>query len=133
MGSDTAILHEKRADSPASQDSLFDQPANAAQNPNRGPAPGVRNSDPISSKLAIDKITSNGRRLEVNNKILRFLREHPDREFTYKEIGLLIGHDPVDVMRRLNDLRHDHLATNPSKRACTTNGNLMLTWRAVRL
>lgn len=94
---------------------------------------GFRSTDPISSKLALDKITQNGQRLEVNNKILRFLREHADESFTYREIAQRIGHDAVDCMRRLNDLRHDHLVTNPFKRPCSTNGNLMLTWRAARL
>lgn len=121
------ILHETTGQ--YQQDDLFGN----TPNPNRGPAPGVRNSDPISSRLALDKITQNGQRLEASNKILRFLREHPDEAFTYKEIAQRIGHDPVDTMRRLNDLRHDHLVKNPSKRACSTNGNLMLTWRAARL
>lgn len=113
----------------SSQGAFFEEAPKPASNPNRG----YRASDPISSMLALDKITQNGQRLEASNKILRFLRENPDQSFTYKELARSIDHDAVDVMRRLNDLRHDHLVTNPSKRACTTNGNLMLTWKAARL
>jgi len=121
------ILHETA--SQYQQDDLFGPTPNL----NRGPAPGVRNSDDVTSRLAIDQVTQSGKRLEVNNKILRFLRQHPGRSFTYRELGRLIGHDAVDCMRRLNDLRHDGLVEKRGRRECSINGNLMTCWAAKRL
>lgn len=130
MGSDKAILHENTVDSLDGQGSLFDKAAKATENPNRR---GFRVSDPITSRLAFEKLQRNGSCLKVNNDILRFLRSHPSEAFTYSEVAQAIRHDQTDTMRRLNELRHDHLVTNPSKRPCRVNGNKKLTWKAAPL
>jgi hypothetical protein len=89
----------------------------------------VRNTDDVTSRFAIDKITNSGYRASVNQRIFAFLHQ-ADRALTYREIARAIDHDAVDVMRRLNDRRIDGQVEKCGQRHCTVNGNLATLWRA---
>lgn len=109
------------------QSSLFDPP----QRPVVDDVP-TRRSDPPTSRLAAAKALASGKVAVRNQKILAFLRAH-DADYTYREIAAAIGvEEAVDVMRRLNALRHKSLVEKRGCRKCSTNGNLMTTWQAKR-
>lgn len=100
----------------------------AVRVPNR--APLARATDPATSREAIESLTRSGQRASINRVVLEFLRTSGPATFTYKEIAARLGLDAVDVMRRLNDLRHHSQVEKCGERACSTNGNKMTVWRS---
>jgi len=88
------------------------------------------NADPDTSRAAAERITSSGRRASLNQKALAHLKTCL-RPPTYREAAQAIGEDRHEVMKRLNDLRHDGLVEHASERACSITGHRCVTWRAI--
>lgn len=87
--------------------------------------PASRRSDPDTSASAI----ANHRGREANAmRVWWAAKEHPNS--TYRELARFAGLDPVETMRRLNDLSKKRMVNKGAARTCTTNGNRMATWTA---
>lgn len=85
--------------------------------------PASRNTDADTSHAAIANHT--GR--ERNAQKVWFAVRDNDR-MTYRELANVCGLDPVEVMRRLNDLHRSGMVHKAEPRLCSTNGNRMTTW-----
>lgn len=65
-------------------------------------APRARTSDPVTSRIAADWITTSGVRAAHQQKILRAIQHHPGS--TYVELASLTGLDRHAVGRRLKEI-----------------------------
>lgn len=96
--------------------------------------PLARTSDPMPSHIAAAEMLGNPSRESECAAILDALRTS-FLPLTYREAFVRlrgrIG-EPVEVMRRLNDLRFAGLVTNGETRRCAESGRPAQTWAAVR-
>lgn len=95
----------------------------------------ARRTDPATSHEAAAKVTRSGKAAAHRQIVLDALRSHP--RTTYRELAEVCGLEHHEVMKRLNDLRHNGDAVNPKdgdeliRRACRVTGNSMTIWEAV--
>lgn len=90
-------------------------------------APVSRFSDPASSHAAASEQDASGRRNEHARVVLHVVRNMPG--LTYREIARRLQHlEPVEIMRRLNDLAHAGEVERGAQRKCNASGRLALTW-----
>jgi len=90
-------------------------------------APLTRFSDPSSSHLAASEQIASGRQNDHARAVLAVILDQPG--LTYREIARRLPHlEPVEVMRRLNDLTHCGLAERGEQRECSQSGRKALTW-----
>lgn len=90
-------------------------------------APASRFSDPSSSHSAAAEHDESGRRNEHASAVLSIVHGSPG--LTYREISARLRHlEPVEVMRRLNDLAHAGAVQRGAQRKCNASGRLALTW-----
>lgn len=93
------------------------------------PPPRARNSDPETSHAAAERHERTGiaatRRLMIEKEVT--LRPNQ----TYREIARAVGLDPVETMRRLNDLEVRGLVAKGPVRECTVSPikSRCATWR----
>jgi len=98
--------------------------------------PIARTTDPSPSHEAAAKITASGQRDDHATIVLGVMQRNPDgltyvelwRECTEGEKAIL--REPVEVMRRLNDLVKSGAATKGELRECSVKRVKMTTWIA---
>lgn len=91
--------------------------------------PAARTTDPASSHEAIAAQTESGRRDGHAALVLEVVRQAPG--LTYREIYRRLGgsiEEAVEVMRRLDDLRHDGQVKPGAQRRCSESGRPAQTW-----
>lgn len=89
----------------------------------------ARKSDPVTSHSAAECVEASGVAAQRRAAITESLRRNPEQ--TFREIAADIQVDPVEVMRRLNDLERARLVEKVGIRTCGT-GRAMTTWRLVK-
>ena len=92
--------------------------------------PIARTSDPVTSHVAAQGVTESGSRATHCAAVLEvlLLAPHP---LTYREIAARLPKlEAVEVMRRLNDLRHESppRVVQLDKRECQVSGRPAMTW-----
>ena len=91
--------------------------------------PTARRHDPATSHLAGYEHTRSGQRAAHAERVLCMVRTHPGS--SYRELaGTLPDMEPVEVMRRLNDLAHAGLVSRGTQRTCRVSGRAAITWEA---
>ena len=116
--------------------SLFDpplqpEPFDAPSLDSRRESLPVRATDPETSVLAAQRHLRSGKASAHRSIVLRLVREHEGS--TYMELWAAQAEpraieNPVEVMRRLNDLVKLGLVVKGPERACRVNGNRKTTW-----
>ena len=88
--------------------------------------PAARTTDPDTAHEAIARHSASGARSTNAERVLAVMR--PGHAETFREIALRCGMDPVETMRRLNDLRCAGLVEVGPKRECRIARTRMQTW-----
>lgn len=92
--------------------------------------PTARRHDQITSHLAGAEHTASGQRAAHAERVVALLRSHY-QPATYRELAAhLPDMEPVEVMRRLNDLAHAGLVLRGNHRTCRVSGRAAMTWEA---
>lgn len=69
--------------------------------------PAHKNTDPITSAEADEKITISGKRRTIARRCLAYLHDHPNK--MAGEISAGLGLSSWQVMKRLTDLQHEEV------------------------
>ena len=88
--------------------------------------PIARTTDPDTSHEAAARHSASGARSTNAQRVLAAML--PGQPETFREIALRCGLDPVETMRRLNDLRCAGLVEVGPKRECRIARTRMQTW-----
>src|SRR5688572_6955811 len=87
----------------------------------------ARQRDPITSKMAAQKMNDSGAAVDDAYVVRMYLRDHPDS--TYRELSRYIGKwEDAHVMKRLDTLNKRGQAVKTGKRECAVSGNYCTTW-----
>ena len=89
--------------------------------------PASRRTDPNTSKRAEREFTKSGARKSQAERVLAVIRSVPGE--TYSEIAWHAQLQPIQVMRRLNDLEKAGLIHKSDQRKCRVTGSVCSTWR----
>lgn len=114
------------------QPTLFDAPEpqhEPGSFPYGNKQPPARSSDPVTSHIAADDITSSGLRDSQKSEVLRWLTQHPGS--TSAELAHISGLDRHMVARRLPDLERDGKVRKSGQRECAVSGRPAVTWEAM--
>ena len=90
--------------------------------------PHSKNTDPITSHLAGDKITKTGKRQRQVELVAGLVQENPNK--TSAELAALSGYDRAMIARRLPDAEGTYIERG-EKRICTVKNTLGQTWVAM--
>jgi len=88
-----------------------------------------RNTDPISSHIAEEKITRSGVRGKQAMRVYGVLLEHNGS--TSKELSQYLGGDRYMASRRLPDLEKAGMVVRGEMRTCTVCNQKCVTWEIV--
>jgi len=95
--------------------------------------PAARNTDPVTSHLAIEQMNKSGNRVTQQDLVRNIVEDMPGKTAAeYAQELQKRGHDleHVQVQRRLSDL--DFLAVEKGeRRKCSVKGSKMVTWRPI--
>ena len=98
--------------------------------PDTPPAPPRRlSSPPCTSRMALEKITTSGKRAGQMGAIVNFLRTQTTPMTSY-EIAVAIGVDRSGPGRRMSDLEVAGFVRRRSIRTCSISGAPSITWEA---
>ena len=92
----------------------------------------ARHTDPATSHAAAAQTEASGVAESRRAKILASLKNYPGQ--MYRELAKAVKLDPVECMRRLNDLERASLVRKGKARICTADksfANACSTWHAV--
>lgn len=89
--------------------------------------PAARTTDPDTAHEAIARHSASGARSTNAERVLAVMR--PGHAETFRELALRCGLDPVEVQRRLNDLRRAGLVVVDGMRVCSVAQRRMQVWR----
>ena len=89
-------------------------------------SPAHRNTDPVTSEMAEEEITSCGTRQRQADRVYRLATQNIG--CTSAELANIGGVDRYMVARRLPDLEHNGLVKNRATRKCRVSGRMAVTW-----
>ena len=85
-----------------------------------------RRTDPDTSSAAAIQHEGSGKAASNRELVLSYVRTFPGK--TSSELAILTGLERHEAARRLADLKHIGEVYQGDRRACSTNGNFMMTW-----
>lgn len=88
--------------------------------------PAARRSDPVTSHLAADEVTRNGKRASQQREVLQALTRHPGA--TSAELATVSRFDRWTAGRRLPELEKAGHIRRGEPRKCRDKGRLSVTW-----
>jgi len=88
--------------------------------------PASRKTDPATSALAEDEITSSGARARQVDRVYRLVQQNDG--YTSAELAVMGGVDRHMVARRLPDLQHKGLVKKGGQRQCEIRNRQAVTW-----
>lgn len=104
------------------QPTLFDNPPTMTA--------AARQSDPITSHLAAERVESTGNATHQRGIVLSYVQRHSGQTSAEIANGLNVPrHMPA---RRLPELRKAGMIRNGEKRLCSVAGTLAMTWESTR-
>ena len=93
--------------------------------------PLARNTDPITSDIAAEKLVASGQHNIQKTQVYAALKQYKlakDRNPTSAELAQFSGLDRYMVARRLPDLQKNGLVRKVDRRVCSVTTNPAVTW-----
>ena len=94
-------------------------------------SPLARNTDPITSDIAAEKLVASGKhnfqKTQTYNALKRY-KQRKDENPTSAELAYFSGLDRYMVARRLPDLQKNGLVRKVDRRVCSVTTNPAVTW-----